>query len=172
MFMKAPFSGMKKDVKEDNRARYVTNVAQYLPQIPLVFEDLDVIDNVLAPYRDRDREKALRLAEAMGLGQVANSLASSLSSGEKARLSFARALYGDHPVVLLDEVTASLDPVSAGVLREQVLALSKERLVIFAPTRKTTFFQARPSSRSRMGFPMRERRIPRPIGPGSATTLS
>ena len=122
----------EKDVKEDNRARYVTNVAQYPPQIPLVFEDLEVIDNVLAPYRERDREKALRLAEAMGLGQVANSLASSLSSGEKARLSFARALYGDHPVILLDEVTASLDPVSAGVLREQVLALSKERLVIFA----------------------------------------
>ena len=84
MFMKAPFSGMKKDVKEDNRARYVTNVAQYFPQIPLVFEDLDVIDNVLAPYRERDREKALRLAEAMGLGQVANSLASSLSSGERS----------------------------------------------------------------------------------------
>ncbi len=122
----------RKDVKEERRSLYVTHIAQFLPQIPLVFEDLNVVDNILAPYRDRDREKALSLVDRMGLGKVANSLASSLSSGEKARVAFARALYGDHPVILLDEVTASLDPRSASILREQVLSLAKERLVIFA----------------------------------------
>ncbi len=122
----------RKDVKEERRSLYVTHIAQYLPQIPLVFEDLNVVDNILAPYRDRDREKALSLVDRMGLGKVANSLASSLSSGEKARVAFARALYGNHPVILLDEVTASLDPRSASILREQVLSLAKERLVIFA----------------------------------------
>ena len=122
----------EEDVKEEGRPLYVTHVAQYLPQIPLVFEDLNVIDNILALYRDRDRERALRLVDTMGLGKVANSLASSLSAGEKARVAFARALYGNHPVILLDEVTASLDPRSASILREQVLSLAKERLVIFA----------------------------------------
>ncbi|PUA83007.1 thiol reductant ABC exporter subunit CydD [Nocardioides currus] len=53
-----------------------------------------------------------------------------LSAGERARLALARVLVSDRPVVLLDEPTAHLDPVTSDVLERMVGELARSRTVV------------------------------------------
>lgn len=55
---------------------------------------------------------------------------STLSGGEKQRLSIARALLKDAPIVLLDEATASLDPENEVLVQQAISALVSEKTVI------------------------------------------
>ena len=55
---------------------------------------------------------------------------STLSGGEKQRISIARALLKDAPVVLLDEATASLDPENEVEVQRAVNALVEGRTVV------------------------------------------
>jgi putative ABC transport system ATP-binding protein len=65
------------------------------------------------------RRRASALLEAVGLGDAANRVAGRLSGGEQQRLAVAVALANSPGVLLADEPTSQLDPVSA----EAVLAL-------------------------------------------------
>ena len=85
----------------------------------------------------RRRDAAARtqeLLEAAGLSAFADRRFDRYSSGMKARLSLARALLMLPQVLLLDEPTRSLDPVSAAEFRERVrsLAVEQDRAVLFA----------------------------------------
>jgi ABC-2 type transport system ATP-binding protein len=60
------------------------------------------------------------LLEKVQLAADANRRFSDFSSGMKQRLAIARALLADPPIVLMDEPTRSLDPVSAAVQREWI----------------------------------------------------
>ncbi|HML46389.1 MAG TPA: ATP-binding cassette domain-containing protein, partial [Clostridia bacterium] len=55
---------------------------------------------------------------------------STLSGGEKQRVSIARALLKNAPVVLLDEATASLDPENEVLIQQAISELVADKTVI------------------------------------------
>jgi ABC-2 type transport system ATP-binding protein len=71
--------------------------------------------------------RAGEVLELVGLGAAADRRVSGYSSGMRARLSLARALLPDPPVLLLDEPTRSLDPLAAGGFRETAVDLAGKR---------------------------------------------
>ena len=54
-----------------------------------------------------------------------------LSGGEWQRLAFARSLYKDAPVILLDEPTASLDPIAENELYSQFRMIARGKTTLF-----------------------------------------
>jgi ATP-binding cassette subfamily B protein len=62
----------------------------------------------------------------------------SLSGGEKQRISIARAMMKDAPVVFLDEATANVDPENENDLMKAIQALTREKTVIMIAHRLKT----------------------------------
>ena len=62
----------------------------------------------------------------------------SLSGGEKQRISIARAIMKDAPVIILDEATANVDPENEKELIEAIQALTKEKTVLMIAHRLKT----------------------------------
>lgn len=62
----------------------------------------------------------------------------SLSGGEKQRISIARAIMKDAPVIILDEATANVDPENEKELMEAIDALTKEKTIFMIAHRLKT----------------------------------
>ena len=120
------------ELSKKNRESFSDNYVSYVAQDALFFEDRKVIDDFLLPYEKKDKEKAKKILTDLGLENVLNEKCKELSEGEKERLCFGQAIYADKKIVLLDEITANLDPLSTEKILRYVLELSKNRLVIFA----------------------------------------
>lgn len=61
-----------------------------------------------------------------------------LSGGEKQRISIARAMMKDAPIIILDEATANVDPEDEKELMEAVSELTQEKTVIMVAHRLKT----------------------------------
>jgi len=70
----------------------------------------------------------------VGLAERVGTLVENYSTGMRIRLSFAKALLNDAPVLLFDEPTASLDPQSARLIREYIRDLKREKHAIILTT--------------------------------------
>ena len=66
----------------------------------------------------------------------------SLSGGEKQRISIARAILKDSPVIILDEATANVDPENEAELTEAINALTREKTIIMIAHRLKTVRKA------------------------------
>ena len=53
-----------------------------------------------------------------------------LSGGEKQRISIARAILKDAPIVILDEATASVDPENEHLIQQALSALTKGKTIL------------------------------------------
>jgi lipopolysaccharide export system ATP-binding protein len=91
----------------------------YLAQEPSVFRRLTVEQNILAILQtrkeleaDKRRDRCDRLLQEFGIEHLRDSLAMSLSGGERRRLEIARALSIQPRFVLLDEPFAGVDPIA------------------------------------------------------------
>ena len=62
----------------------------------------------------------------------------SLSGGEKQRISIARAIMKDAPVIILDEATANVDPENEKNLMDAIQALTKEKTILMIAHRLKT----------------------------------
>lgn len=67
---------------------------------------------------------------------------SSLSGGEKQRISIARAMLKDAPIVILDEATASIDPENEHLIQEAISALTHGKTIIAIAHRLATIENA------------------------------
>ncbi|MHC1578393.1 MAG: ABC transporter ATP-binding protein [Dehalococcoidia bacterium] len=72
------------------------------------------------------KERVRFLIDEFELGQFGDKKIGRLSSGEQMRVGMAKAFVNNPRLLLLDEPTASLDPVAARQLREKVLRLVRE----------------------------------------------
>jgi putative ABC transport system ATP-binding protein len=82
-------------------------------------ENVEFVLNMKGIRGPTARRELMRLLDLVGLSHRARFLPRDLSGGEKQRVSIARALAGDPPLILADEPTASLDWKNG----EQVLKL-------------------------------------------------
>ncbi len=109
----------------------------YLAQEPSVFRKLSARDNLLAVLETRRdlskrarRNHSLALLEELGIAHVADSLALSLSGGERRRLEIARALAVEPKVMLLDEPFAGVDPIAVRDIKNIILHLRQRQIGI------------------------------------------
>lgn len=65
-----------------------------------------------------------------------------LSGGEKQRISIARAVLKNAPIVILDEATASLDPENERLIQQAILAIVRNKTVVVIAHRLKTIVQA------------------------------
>lgn len=97
-----------------------------------LFDSMTVGDNVAfpqlrgEPLDDRTRAHVIDRLAQVGLHDVEHLFPQELSGGMKKRVGIARALFGGPSLLLLDEPSAGLDPVSTYVVNELILRLRKE----------------------------------------------
>ena len=67
-----------------------------------------------------------------------------LSGGEKQRISIARAMLKNAPIIILDEATSSVDPENEDELQRAIEALTHDKTIIMIAHRLKTVRNARP----------------------------
>jgi putative ABC transport system ATP-binding protein len=116
--------------RQDLRALRIGLVFQELE----LLEYLDVLDNVLLPYRlspvlelDADAsDRARGLLERVGLGDKKGRPPGKLSQGERQRVAVCRALVTQPAVVLGDEPTGNLDPANRDHVIDALLGYGRD----------------------------------------------
>ena len=124
-------------------------------KIGMVFQDyglfphMTVLDNImLAPVKVQKRskqevtEEAMSLLERVGLGDKAKSYPSQLSGGQQQRAAIVRSLIVHPDIMLLDEITAALDPEMVHEVLNVVLDLAKNGSTMIIVTHEMAFAEA------------------------------
>jgi putative ABC transport system ATP-binding protein len=90
-------------------------------------ENVEVVLNLKGMRGVVARQAARRLLDGVGLAHRTDFLPRDLSGGEKQRVSIARALAGDPPLMLADEPTANLDSKNGEHVIELLVSVTRSR---------------------------------------------
>jgi len=111
-----------------------------------LFPHMSVQDNItLSPVRTLGvkkalaRTKAVELLERFGLGDKVNAFPDQLSGGQQQRVAIIRALAIEPEVLLLDEITSSLDPELVGEVLDVVRELKTSGMTLVLATHEMGF---------------------------------
>ena len=140
-----------KDVKE-------ISSKQLMDMVSFVFQDskllkTSILENVCMGKKDATREEVMQaLKEAQcediiaklpdGIDTVIGSSGTYVSGGEAQRLSIARAMLKNAPILILDEATAFADPDNEAKVQEAFSRLSKGKTVIMIAHRLSSIVDA------------------------------
>nr|MBN1229911.1 ABC transporter ATP-binding protein [Anaerolineae bacterium] len=83
-------------------------------------EYLDFYGELYGLDAGKRRERARSLAERFDLGQVLDKRLGEYSKGMRQKLALVRSMLHDPPVLLLDEPTSAMDPLSARLVRDAI----------------------------------------------------
>ncbi|MCR5168203.1 MAG: ABC transporter ATP-binding protein/permease [Oscillospiraceae bacterium] len=136
-----------KDVREYSFDSLMKNFSFVFQRVYL-FEDT-VANNIRFGEPDASMEKVIEAAKKArchdfimnlpdGYDTVIGEGGASLSGGEKQRISIARAIMKDSPIVILDEATANVDPENEAELTRAIEELTKEKTIIMIAHRLKT----------------------------------
>ena len=99
-----------------------------------LYDSLTVAENVAFPLRYHTRmtgsqrhARALELLAQVGMEEAAAKMPTDISGGMKKRVGLARALALEPDIMLYDEPTAGLDPITSGEINDLILMLQKDR---------------------------------------------
>jgi ATP-binding cassette subfamily B protein len=129
-----------------------------LSNISMVFQDVylfndTILNNIKVGKADASMEEVFAAAKKARCHEFIEKLpegyetmvgegGATLSGGEKQRVSIARAILKDAPIILLDEATASLDPENELYIQEAIGELVKSRTLIVIAHRLSTITHA------------------------------
>lgn len=139
------FNGM--DVREYSYDSLMKNYAFVFQRVYL-FQDT-IAANIAFGMQHADRSAVIEAAKKAcchafisalpnGYDTIIGEGGATLSGGEKQRISIARAIMKDAPVIVLDEATANLDPENEAELVKAIEALTKDKTVIMIAHRLKT----------------------------------
>lgn len=136
-----------KDVREYSMDALMKNYSFVFQRVYL-FADT-IANNIRFGQPDAPMEKVIEAAKKAcchdfimrlpdGYDTVIGEGGASLSGGEKQRISIARAIMKDAPIIVLDEATANVDPENEAELMSAIDALTKEKTIIMIAHRLKT----------------------------------
>ena len=137
-----------KDYKLDSLMKHISMVFQDV----YLFQDT-IENNIKFGKPDATHEEVVKAAKAAcchefiealpdGYETVLGEGGGTLSGGEKQRISIARAILKDAPIIILDEATASVDPENEDLLQAAIEALTHDKTIIMIAHRLKTVCHA------------------------------
>jgi polar amino acid transport system ATP-binding protein len=140
--------GMRIDYRSAKAVRAVRDRFAIVFQQFNLFQNMTALDNVtIAPIKVKRRPKdevvaeAERLLQKVGLGDKLHAYPDELSGGQQQRVAIARALALRPDVLLLDEVTASLDPELVSEVLDTIRLLSAEGMTMLIVSHEMSFIR-------------------------------
>jgi ATP-binding cassette, subfamily B, bacterial len=148
----------KGQIEVDGRNITEWDTAWLRSQIAIVTQDVQLrsgslADNLRIGKADATDEELLKALQDSGLEELVESLpeglntkvgerGSLLSGGQKQRLSLARAIIKDAPILILDEASSALDPITETKINESVLKTGKKQTILIISHRLSTVLSA------------------------------